>query len=80
MNDRPRSERATQNRLVASLTAKTSEGGLGFRHLGDWSKREGNQGIEQGLLRTNLIARGYSDAQIAQLAAYFAQALTGAKP
>ncbi|KQQ59543.1 restriction endonuclease subunit R [Rhizobium sp. Leaf311] len=64
MTDRPRSERATQNRLVAHLTAPVLTGGLGFRHLGDWSKRAGNQGIEEDALRANLTTRGYSDAQI----------------
>ncbi|MGO7174166.1 type I restriction endonuclease subunit R [Rhizobium ruizarguesonis] len=64
MTDRPRSERTTQNRLVAHLTLPVVKGGLGFHYLGDWSKRAGNQGIEENLLRTNLTARSYSDAQI----------------
>ena len=64
MPDRPRSERATQDRLAAFLTKPGTDGGLGFRNLGDWSKREGNRGIEPDMLRANLSARGYSDAQI----------------
>lgn len=64
MPERPRSERATQDRLAAFLTKPESDGGLDFRNLGDWSKREGNRGIEPDMLRTNLSARGYSDAQI----------------
>lgn len=64
MPDRPRSERATQDRLAAFLTKSESDGGLGFRNLGDWSKRDGNRGIEPDMLRANLSARGYSDAQI----------------
>ncbi|WP_291201527.1 HsdR family type I site-specific deoxyribonuclease [Hyphomonas sp.] len=65
MPERPRSERATQNRLVKHLTASAAEGGLSFRHLGDWSKGRVNFGIEEELLRANLLARGYTEAQIA---------------
>lgn len=64
MPDSPRSERTTQNRLAAFLTRDTGLGGLGFRHIGDWSKRDGNRGIEPDLLRANLSGRGYSPAQI----------------
>jgi len=64
MAERPRSERATQDRLAAFLTKPEAKGGLGFRVLGDWSKRDGNRGIEPDILRANLSKRGYSDAQI----------------
>ena len=64
MADAARSERATQDRLAAFLTRAEVVGGLGFRHVGDWSKREGNRGIEPDLVRANLSARGYSPAQI----------------
>jgi type I restriction enzyme R subunit len=52
-------ERATQNRILALFRDR-----LGWRYLGDWSERA-NSNIEEGLLSTNLKARGYSDAQAA---------------
>lgn len=52
-------ERATQNRIIALFREE-----LGYHYLGDWTDRDGNSNIEEGLLTNWLKKSGYSTAQI----------------
>lgn len=52
-------ERETQNRVITLFCDE-----LGYRYLDDWSDREGNSNIEEGLLSDWLKKNGYTTAQI----------------
>jgi len=52
-------ERATQNRVIALFRDE-----LAYRHLGDWTDRDGNSNMEEGLLSAWLTKNGYTPAQI----------------
>jgi len=59
MSDVGKPERATQSRVIALFRDE-----LGYRYLGDWSDRDGNNNIEEGLLMAFLTRNGCAPAQI----------------
>ena len=59
MSDIGKSERITQDRVIALLRDE-----LGYRYLGDWTDREGNSNIEENLITSYLTEARYSPAQI----------------
>jgi type I restriction enzyme R subunit len=60
MNDISKPERVTQRRVIALFRDE-----LKYDYLGDWSDRDNNRQIEDGLLSTWLARRDFCPAQIA---------------
>ncbi len=61
MNEIGQSERATQNRVITLFRDE-----LGYRFLGDWTDRDNNSNIEEGLLTGFLTKSGYRPEQISR--------------
>ncbi len=59
MNPIGQPERATQDRVIALFRDE-----LRYRYLGDWTGRDGNSNIEEGILSAWLTKNGYTPAQI----------------
>ena len=59
MNGVGRPESVTQNRVIALFREE-----LSYRYLGNWTDRDGNSNIEEGLLSAWLTKNGYTPAQI----------------
>lgn len=55
-------ERATQRRVIALFRDE-----LGYRYLGDWTDRDGNSNVEEGLLTAYLTRNGYTPEQISSV-------------
>ena len=59
MNYAIKPERITQNRIIGLFREE-----LDYRYLGDWTYRDGNTNIEEGLLSDHLVKCGYNSSQI----------------
>jgi type I restriction enzyme R subunit len=59
MSDIGKAERVTQNRVIKLLVEE-----LDYTYLGDWTDRDGNSNVEEGLLSPWLAKRGHTAGQI----------------
>jgi type I restriction enzyme R subunit len=59
MNDIGKPERVTQNRVIKLFVDE-----LHYRYLSDWTDRDNNSNVEEGLLSAWLTKRGYTPVQI----------------
>ena len=59
MSDIGKPEHTTQDRVIALFRDE-----LRYRYLGDWTARDGNSNIEEGILTAYLTKCGYTPAQI----------------
>jgi type I restriction enzyme R subunit len=59
MTDIGKPERVTQERVIKLFVEE-----LGYRYLGDWTDRDANSNVEEGLLSAWLTMRGYTASQI----------------
>jgi type I restriction enzyme, R subunit len=60
MNDIGKSERITQNRVIALLCDE-----VGYRYVGNWGERDANSNVETSLLTDYLTREAYTKEQIA---------------
>ena len=64
MAAKPRPERITQQRVINLMTGAATTGALGYRYLGDWTKRDTNRPVEADILRANLSRRGIPETHL----------------
>ena len=57
MPEQPRSERRTQNRVIALFTDRARPDCLGYDYLGDWHKREKTRAPKQAMMQELLTGR-----------------------